>query len=55
VRNDRAERAAELRRRAALCREAARYPTPGGHLENRILEELAREFEWRAEEIEASG
>ena len=52
---DRAEQALELRRRAALCREAAGYPTHGGRLQDRILEELAREFERRAEEIEASG
>jgi hypothetical protein len=44
--------AAELRRKAKLCRQAANVSTEGGHTADSILLTLADELEREAEELE---
>jgi hypothetical protein len=48
------EQAAELRRQAWACRQAARVATSGGHLDSRLLVKLADRLELDADELEAT-
>jgi hypothetical protein len=49
-----AEQAAELRKQAQACRQAARVATTGGHLDSRLLVKLADRLELDANELEAT-
>jgi hypothetical protein len=47
-----AAKAATLRHKAALCRQAASHKTNGGHLEDRLLIEIAEHLERQAAALE---
>jgi hypothetical protein len=49
-----AQQAAELRKQAQACRQAARVATTGGHLDSRLLVKLADRLELDADELEAT-
>jgi hypothetical protein len=45
----------ELRQRAEQMRRAARVPTVGGRMTDRLLLQLARQLDEEADRLEASG